>query len=49
MDRPQRHGEQGTAKPGKKTGEKLFEAGRAILRTEVYQETRFDVKKYSEK
>jgi hypothetical protein len=46
MDRPQRHGEQGTVKPGKKRERKLFEAGRAILRGRVYQKRRFDVKKY---
>jgi len=44
----QRHEERGTVKPGKKRERKLFEAGRAILRTEVYQKRRFDVKKYFE-
>jgi len=42
----QRHEERGTVKPGKKTGERFFEAGRAILRGGVYQKGRFDVKKY---
>jgi hypothetical protein len=36
-------------KSGKKTRERHFEAGRAILRVRVYQKRRFDVKKYSEK